>query len=243
MNLSVIIPTFNRFEALQNAVKSVVSQIDKNSEIIIINDGSTEENYYKVKYNNAQIRQINLKVNQKLKNGFSADAIRNIGSSEAKGKYIGFLDDDDIWLPGKIETQLAALEKSNNKISCTEGYYGLGFYEKNKKYSLYNQKHFYKQISVKYKNTKFKNKKRFKKFEFPSIFNSEFIEIHNCIVTSSVMVENSVFKQVGMFDPSLPNGVGDYDCWKKIMLTTDCEYIKKPLFYYDGLHAGLQNYK
>ena len=50
MNLSVIIPTFNRFEALQNAVKSDVSQIDKNSEIIIINDGSTEENYYKVKY-------------------------------------------------------------------------------------------------------------------------------------------------------------------------------------------------
>jgi glycosyltransferase involved in cell wall biosynthesis len=243
MNLSIIIPTFNRFDALQNAIQSVLSQIDQNSEIIVINDGSTDEKYYTKKNKNTQIRQINLKVNQKIKNGFSSDAIRNIGALEAKGKYIGFLDDDDIWLPGKIETQIDILEKSNNKISCTDGYFGLGFYEKKKKYNLYNQKHFYKQISEKYKKTKFNENKMFKKFEFPSTFNYEFIDIHNCIVTSSVLVESKLFKEVGMFDSTLINGIGDYDCWKKILRKSDCEYIKDPLFYYDGLHAGLQHYK
>jgi len=166
MNLSIIIPTFNRFDALQNAIQSVLSQIDQNSEIIVINDGSTDEKYYTKKNKNTQIRQINLEVNQKIKNGFSSDAIRNVGALEAKGKYIGFLDDDDIWLPGKIETQIDILEKSNNKISCTDGYFGLGFYDKKKKYNLYNQKHFYKQISGKYKNTKFDENKMFKNLNF-----------------------------------------------------------------------------
>ena len=46
-----------------------------------------------------------------------------------------------------------------------------------------------------------------------------------------------------MFDPSLINGVGDYDCWRKILQKSDCEYIEDPFFYYDGLHAGLQHYK
>jgi len=243
MNLSIIIPTFNRFEALQNAINSVLSQIDKNSEIIVINDGSTDQNYYTKKNTNFRIRQIDLQENQKIKNGFSSDAIRNIGVLEANGKYIGFLDDDDIWLPGKVEAQIDTLEKSDNKISCTEGYFGLGFYEKGKKYNLYNQKHFYKQISEKYKNTKFYEKKMFKKFVFPHTFSYEFIDIHNCIITSSVIVEKQLFKEVGMFDPILINGSGDYDCWKKILQKSDCEYINEPLFYYDGLHAGLQHYK
>lgn len=243
MILTIIIPTFNRFEALQNAINSVLSQSDQTTEIIVINDGSTDQNYYTKKNTNSHLRQIDLLENQKNKIGYSTDAIRNIGVIEAKGKYIGFLDDDDIWLPGKIETQIDILEKSDNKMSSTEGYFGLGFYDKKKKYNLYNQKHFYKQISEKYQNTKFYEKKLFKKFIFPQTFSSEFIEIHNCIITSSVIVEKQLFQEVGMFDPTLINGVGDYDCWKKILQKTDCEYINEPLFYYDGLHAGLQHYK
>ena len=79
MNLSVIIPTFNRFESLQNAINSVLSQIDHNSEIIVVNDGSTDQNYYTKKNINSHIRQIDLKENQKIKNGFSL-FIRNLSA-------------------------------------------------------------------------------------------------------------------------------------------------------------------
>ena len=242
--ISAIIPSFNRYEFLLNAVNSVKSQSIENYEIIIINDGSTESDYYNNSFDDSNIKQIDLEENQKIKNGFSSDAIRNIGISEAQGKYVAFLDDDDIWLPGKLELQLNLLEKSNNKMSCTEGYFGLGQYDSTKKYKLYNQDHYFKDISKKYKGTEFIEKENLmKKFKFPKEFNANYIEIHNCIVTSSLMVQTDLIRKVGMFDPSLPNGVGDYDCWKKMLQFTNCDYLENPLFYYDGLHGTGQNYK
>ena len=118
------------------------------------------------------------------------------------------MDDDDVWFPDKLKIQ-ANLRESTNKLSCTEGYFGLGQYDLKKKYKLYNQDHYYKEISKKYKGSKFTKKENLmKKFEFPKEFTSDFIDIHNCIVTSSVMVETDLIKKVGMFDPALPNGVG-----------------------------------
>ena len=242
--ISAIIPSFNRYEFLLNAVNSVKNQSIENYEIIIINDGSTDSNYYTNSFNDSNIKQIDLKENQKIKNGFSSDAIRNIGISEAKGKYVAFLDDDDVWFPDKLEIQVNLLEESTNKLSCTEGYFGLGKYDLKKKYKLYNQDHYYKEISKKYKGSEFiKNENLMKKFKFPKEFTSDFIDIHNCIVTSSLIVETDLIKKVGMFDPALPNGVGDYDCWKKMLQFTNCEYTEKPLFYYDGFHGTGQNYK
>ena len=74
--ISAIIPSFNRYEFLVNAVKSVKNQSIENYEIIIINDGSTDSNYYTNSFNDSNIKQIDLKENQKIKNGFSSDAIR-----------------------------------------------------------------------------------------------------------------------------------------------------------------------
>ena len=108
--ISAIIPSFNRYEFLLNAVNSVKNQSIENYEIIIINDGSTDSNYYTNSFNDSNIKQIDLKENQKIKNGFSSDAIRNIGISEAKGKYVAFLDDDDVWFPDKLEIQARGLK-------------------------------------------------------------------------------------------------------------------------------------
>ena len=109
---------------------------------------------------------------------------------------------------------------------------------------LFNEEYYFKTISKKYKNTKyFKKNFIFNKFDYPKIFDLSFIDIHNCIITSSVMIERELLIDVGMFDPTLKNGVGDYDCWLKVLEYTNCDYISDPLFYYDGSHGQGQNYK
>ena len=135
--ISVIIPSYNRFEYLLNALDSIKGQTFEDYEIIIVNDGSSDERYNN--YNFGQkIKKIDLKVNQKQQIGFVSDGhIRNFGIKEAKGKYIAFLDDDDIWLPKKLELQFNALENSNYKMCSTEGLIGEGVYDSSKKYKKY----------------------------------------------------------------------------------------------------------
>ena len=100
--ISVIIPSYNRFQFLTNALDSVINQTYQNLEIIIINDGSSEKEYYESSFEE-RIKLIHLKENQTRLNGFGPGSIRNFGINEAKGKYIAFLDDDDLWLPNKLD--------------------------------------------------------------------------------------------------------------------------------------------
>ena len=125
--VSVIIPSFNRFEYLLNAVESVYNQNYQNIEIIIINDCSTDKRYYSYSFPKEVIK-IDLKNNQKNELGYvSAGHIRNFGINQAKGKYIATLDDDDIWLKGKLINQIQRLENSKNKMSSTDGFLDLEF--------------------------------------------------------------------------------------------------------------------
>ncbi len=95
--VSILIPSHNRFRFLMNAVDSIYNQNYENIEIIIINDCSTEEEYYTHKFSRDVIK-IDLDKNQKEEIGFiSAGHIRNFGLEKAKGKYVATLDDDDIW--------------------------------------------------------------------------------------------------------------------------------------------------
>lgn len=232
--VSIIIPSYNRFEYLLNAIESVQSQNYKNKEIIVVNDNSSQIEYYN--YDFKDVLKIDLDLSFKEKFGFPTDAVRNEGVKLATGKYVAFLDDDDIWLKNKLTIQVEKMESTKLKFSSTEGYFGEGIFDKNKNYKLYNSEKFYKKIRKRYKGTKF-----YKSFKYPSVWNLEFIKIHNCVITSSVMVDKSLFNSIGGFD-GLPNGVGDYDCWLRLLSKTDLAYIDQPLFYYDGAHGSGRNY-
>lgn len=243
--VTVIIPTYNRFNFLLNAIESVNNQLKKYIKIIIINDGSTQKEYYDYNFQN-HIFKIDIKVNQTKLKSYSSDAIRNIGIKLVDTKYVAFLDDDDYWLDNKISSQVQMMEDKKFNISSTEGLAGRGAFDKSKlnSYPLYFQDYFYKTIANKYQLTKFyKSSKIYnKKFVFPNIFNKEFLDIHNCIATSSVVVKTDTIKKVGMFDERLPNGIGDYDCWKKILKIENNLFISKPYFYYDLNHGEGRNY-
>lgn len=103
MNISVIIPTFNRKETLKRAIQSVVMQSYTPYEIIVIDDGSDDgtkewlkDNYPDVKY----IYQMNSGVS----------SARNKGIKFARGDWIAFLDSDDEWLPSKLKDQANEIE-------------------------------------------------------------------------------------------------------------------------------------
>ena len=233
--VSVIIPSFDRFDYLMNAIESVLEQDYKNFEIIVVNDSSKQQEYYEFTLPK-QVKKIDLKISLKQKYGFPTDAIRNEGVKISEGKYLAFLDDDDIWLPNKLSLQVDSLESSKRKFSSTEGYFGEGIFVQGVTYPLYNKEKFYKKIKKRYKGTSY-----YRNFHYPEIWNLDFIKIHNCIITSSVMVEKKLFNNTGGFR-GLPNGIGDYDCWLALLNLTDLVYIDTPLFYYDGNHAEGRNY-
>ena len=103
--VSAIITTHNRVKYLKKAVNSVLKQTYKNIELIIVDDGSTDgtKEYCKSLKN---VKYIYIS-KSKHKNGNYA---RNLGLKKSKCEYIAFLDDDDEWLPSKIEKQVKTIE-------------------------------------------------------------------------------------------------------------------------------------
>ena len=116
--VSVVIPTCNRPILFERALKSVLKQKYDNFEIIIIDDGSMElVKDICDKYKNENLIYIVNKVN------LGGAESRNIGINISNGKYIAFLDDDDVWLPHKINKQVKLLESNNNIVAVTSWFY------------------------------------------------------------------------------------------------------------------------
>jgi glycosyltransferase involved in cell wall biosynthesis len=102
--VSVIIPTFNRAGYIGDALRSVLSQTYKNLEVIVVDDGSTDDTERII----GTISDSRLHYKRQIKSGRSR--ARNRALSLARGEYIAFLDSDDLYLPGKIELQVAYLD-------------------------------------------------------------------------------------------------------------------------------------
>jgi len=112
--VSIIIPTYNRQNTILRAVESVLNQTYKNWELIIVDDGSTDntKNILKSYLKNKKIRYF------KTKNKGVCHA-RNFGMEKASGEYMGFLDSDDEFVRNKLEIQLRKMIKSNKIISIS----------------------------------------------------------------------------------------------------------------------------
>lgn len=118
--VSVITPVFNSSRFILDCINSVKGQTYENWELLLVDDCSTDNSVHIIK------KEINgdkrIQLIQSDTNGGPAIA-RNMALSRAKGEYISFLDGDDLWLPEKMETQLAFMMDNNISFSFTE--YGL----------------------------------------------------------------------------------------------------------------------
>ena len=103
MKVSVIIPTYNRSSVLSRAIDSVLRQSFKDFELIVVDDGSTDNTKELIEKYSDQITYI-------YQDNKGVSAARNKGLEHAKGEWIAFLDSDDEWKKKKLEKQIAFIE-------------------------------------------------------------------------------------------------------------------------------------
>jgi len=185
--VSVIIPTYNRPDMLVGAVKSVLAQTFTNFEIIVINDCGIDVSEIFTVIDDKRITYINHEVSK------GPAATRNTGIRAARGKYIAYLDDDDIYYPDHLEILVSWLENNPEyKVAYTDAYRahqepdGVGGYVVVKKDVPYSFD-----------------------FDYERIFHINFIPIL-CIVHAKECME-----VVGMFDESLRSHE-DWDLWMRM---------------------------
>ncbi len=125
--VSVIMPTHNGERTIEAAMRSVMEQSFRNLELVVVDDGSTDgtaEIVGRLKMSDCRIRYI---LQRPCAGAASA---RNRGIRVSHGRYVAFLDDDDLWLPGKLERQVECLESHPDTALCfTQMHYDPGSWE------------------------------------------------------------------------------------------------------------------
>ncbi|UPV76852.1 glycosyltransferase (plasmid) [Halorussus limi] len=108
--VSVVIPTYNRAELLTRAIDSVLAQTYDDFELVVVDDGSTDDTEAVVTgYDDDRVRYLAHETNR------GANPARNTGIEAAEGEYVAFLDSDDEWRPRKLDAQLDRLSGTGDE--------------------------------------------------------------------------------------------------------------------------------
>ncbi len=203
--VSVVIPHYRRYEMLSEAIKSVVAQSYGCWEIIVVDDGSPEEEWSNW-----------LSINKKELTGLGQDTkisyfgmnhcglagvVRNFGVEQAKGEYIAFLDSDDLWLPTKLESQINYL----NSHPEFEWVHAREIWDRaGKVISQSKQRHAHE----------------------GDIFNDALVK---CIIgPSTLILKKELFKRMGGFSKEFEIAE-DYEFWLRILAYCPVGYVDEPL--------------
>ena len=213
--VSVIIPTYNRAHLIERAIKSVLNQTYQDFELIIIDDGSTDNtNEVLKKYieSDNRIQYIRHKINK------GGSAARNTGIKNSVGKYIAFLDSDDEWLPEKLMEQLNVFKDESYEIGAVYS----GFQYIDIKGNHKGRQHIPKSEGYIYDDLLTKN----------------------CVGSAStILIKKECLDQVELFDETLPS-CQDWDMWIKIAKYYKFAFVKAPLVkYYIHYNQISNNFK
>ncbi len=194
--VSVIMPTFNRAAYLQEAIESVLEQTYIDYELIIIDDGSVDNT-----------KEVCAKYGEKVRYLYQENkgspSARNYGISQARGKYIALLDDDDRWVPHKLQIQVDFMEKHPElAFICSSAYV----------------------IDQVDNATKF--------FGVSSSENSfDHLILGNFVFHLTVLAKKEIILEIGGYDTNLLL-CQDYDLWLRIAKKHPFCCIDEPLAYY-----------
>ena len=119
--VSVVISTHNRREMLKRAIDSVLKQTFQDFEIIVVDDGNEPAEEVARSFSDARIRYVRHEIPHR-----GAPAARNTGIKSSQGEFVAFLDDDDEWLPLKLQLQVKALDENPEAGLCFCGFEAVG---------------------------------------------------------------------------------------------------------------------
>ena len=114
--VSIVMPLYNCEDFIMESIKSVFQQTYENWELIIVDDGSTDQSYALVK----RLSQLQSRIKlYRMKKNMGVASVRNYATKIAKGEYIAFLDCDDLWTPEKLEKQISFMQQGDILLSYT----------------------------------------------------------------------------------------------------------------------------
>jgi glycosyltransferase involved in cell wall biosynthesis len=207
--VSVIIPTYNNGQYIQTAVDSVLAQTVSDYEILVIDDGSTDDT-------RLRLEEYAGKIEYRYQSNQERSAARNHGIRLARGRYIAFLDSDDWWLPHKLERQIAHAEAHPD----------LGLV-----YSWVNV------VGETGEKLRVSGTGR-PSSEAAGADLFRWLLLGNSVPTLSVMVRRESLEAVGGFDESLTY-IEDWDLWIRIASKYPVGHIAEPLACHRVYHLYL----
>lgn len=202
-DVSVVIPLYNGERFIKQAIESVLRQSFKDFEIIVVDDGSLNREGEKIV---RELQKKDRRIRYFRKENKGVSSARNFAIKKAKGKYIALLDQDDLWMPDKLEKQLELFKKSDK----------IGLVFSDAIYIRDNGKKFYslfRKVSPKRGNV-FRN-----------------LLVRNFISSPTIVVRRNVLDDVGFFDEDFKM-IEDYDIALRIAYEWEIDYFDKPLAMY-----------
>lgn len=218
--ISVVIPTFNRSDVLSRAINSVISQTFQDHEVIIVDDGSTDNTAQVVK----EIQKKDERIIYYYQDNQGPSAARNFGIKKSRGNYIAFLDSDDVWLREKLQQQIQIFKSSTKK--------NLGFVGSNKEVVLLDSD---QNIIRRYDLYK----KRFKPSKDHFTI-KDFLSLTVPVSPTSALILKRALLDVGIFDLKFPPHE-DYELWIRLSTKYDFDTTWKILARYYKWSGGISN--
>jgi len=206
-NVSVIIPTYKRANLVSQAIESVLAQTYTDYEIIVINDGSPDNT-------KEVLDEFEDKITTIHQENQGVASARNAGIRAAQGRYIAFLDDDDLWLPNKLEKQIPYLESDPNIALVYSDMF------------CFDEQGVFPDTWAKTNPT-------------PPVVQPWILFVRDFIPTPSVVVRRECLNEVGWFDGTVIP-CEDYDMWLRIIEKWSVIGLKEPLVNYRRSPDSLQ---
>jgi glycosyltransferase involved in cell wall biosynthesis len=197
--VSVIVPTYRRDELLREAVVSALAQSVSDIEVLVVEDGSNTGVQV--------VRGLDPRVRYLWKENGGVSTARNLGAAHAAADWLAFLDDDDTWLPSKLERQLA-LAQLRPEFDMIHTDYVVRIGEETRP-----------------------GPRLLARDLVPSGEVGRTMFLNNFVITSSVMLKRSAFEQAGGFSPQFAI-VQDYDLWLRISRAHQIGFVNESLVVY-----------
>ncbi|WP_444984371.1 glycosyltransferase family 2 protein [Halomonas mongoliensis] len=220
MNVSVVIPLYNKEKTIIRAVSSVLASLDDSDELIIVDDGSTDASCEALK----KIQDSRVRVLSKVNGGVSS--ARNAGVEASRNRYVAFLDADDIWHPYAVPLLKSMIESVENCVMYTFSHI---------RYSpeaLAPDKISAWIDSLDGEEIKASDTAAFSGWEFVKLYAKR-----NIIHSSTVCVDKKVFQQVGGFPEGVKAGEDIY-LWLVLASQGHVAVSKLPLALVERLPPG-----